>query len=207
MIASLRGTVQSRSHDLLVVEVSGVGYEVHLTPATASRLPETGQEVMLHVVQSFGMYGGGETLYGFLTLSEKAMFLAFKDNISGTGAKKALEHLEKASKSLPDFRRAIIEKDVKILFGVFGFTKKTAAKLVDALKDRLESVPVSGPERLIRADRIDTATGPLSQALNALSALGYKPSEARVALQTVTEENSGEKLGVEQILRLALKRL
>jgi len=88
--------------------------------ATASRIPEVGQEVLLYIVESFGMYGGGETLYGFLSPNEKAMFLAFKDNISGTGAKKALEHLEKASKSLPDFRRAIIEKDVKILSGVFG---------------------------------------------------------------------------------------
>ena len=89
----------------------------------------------MHVAESVAMYGGGVTLYGFLTPSDKEMFLTLRDCVPGTGAKKALEYLDKASKSLPDFRRAVLEKDAKVLTGVFGFTRKTAERLIDALKE------------------------------------------------------------------------
>ena len=207
MIATLRGTVLAKGPERVVLEAGGVGYEVLVTAATASALPETGGEGLLHVAESFGMYGGGQTLYGFLAPAEKDLFLAFKEHVPSTGAKKALEYLEKASRSLPDFRRAILEKDARILSGVFGFTRKTADRLIESLKDELDGVSVPGPEKLARVPQAQLPASSLSQALSALSALGYKPSESRAALQSVAEETGGERLGVEQILRLALKRL
>ncbi|MBI5629409.1 MAG: Holliday junction branch migration protein RuvA [Elusimicrobia bacterium] len=207
MIASLRGVLLSRGSESLVLEVGGVGYEILATPADLARLPECGCPVFLHVVSSFGMYGGGETMYGFFTPQEKALFLTFKDCVPSTGAKKALEYLEKASKSLPDFRRAIMEKDSRLLCGVFGFTKKTAERLIDALKDKLEAVPISGSEKFFRDPGAGLSSGALSQALGALSALGYKSSESRAVLQAVAEESSGQGLCVEEILRMALKKL
>jgi holliday junction DNA helicase RuvA len=205
MIATLRGVVQSKKGDRLVLEVGGVGYEVHATGATLVQLSE-GAEAFLHIEESFAMYGGGAVFYGFLTANEKEMFLTFKEHVPSTGAKKALEFLEKASKSLPDFRRAILEKDGRILSGVFGFTKKTADKLVDALKDKIEGVAVSGHEKLGRP-AASVPQGALAQALSALSSLGYKPSEARTALAAVAEESSGRDLSAEEIVRQALKRL
>jgi len=207
MIVSLRGTILVKDPERVVLESAGLGYEVAVTPATHNQLPEVGQTAFLHLCESFGMYGGGSTLYGFATPAEKSMFLAFRDHVPSTGAKKALEYLDKASKSLPDFRRAILDKDARILCGVFGFTKKTADKLVDALKDKLEGVTISGHERISRAGQPDLPTSALSQALSALAALGYKPNEARAALAAVAEESPEGKLQVEQIVRLALKRL
>ena len=102
----------------MVVEAAGVGYEVSVTAATSQNLPALGHDAFLFVTESFAMYGGGPTFYGFATPGEKAMFEAFRDNVQGTGAKKALEFLDKASKSLPDFRRAILDKDAKILTGL-----------------------------------------------------------------------------------------
>ena len=164
MIAALRGTLLSKEPDKIVLEAAGVGYEVFVTSSTSARLPAPGQATSLHVAESFAMYGGGATLYGFLAPPEKAMFLAFRDSVPSTGAKKALEYLEKASRSLPDFRRAILEKDSKLLTGVFGFTKKTADRLIEALKDKLEAVPVSGPEKLARSAGGEAASSALSQA-------------------------------------------
>lgn len=207
MIASLRGTVLHKDLDRVILECGGVGYEVFVTAATASRMAGAGGEAMVYVVESFGMYGGGATLYGFDSPSERQLFDAFKEHVPGTGAKKALEYLDRASKSLPDFRRAIIEKDEKIHTGVFGFTKKTADKLIEALKEKLEGVHVPGAEKVARAGGADLGSGSLSQALAALSALGYKPSEARAALQSIAEETGGKDLPVEQIVRQALKRL
>ena len=207
MIASLRGLILSKNDSKVVVEVNGLGYEIFVTAAAASQMPAEGREVFLYLVESFGMYGGGEILYGFLSLSEKEMFLTLKDEIPSTGAKKALEYLDKASKSLPDFRRAILDRDANMLSAVFGFTKKTAGRLIDSLKDKLETVSVPGAEKIVRAAAAAATSSALSQALNALSALGYKPAEARMALQAIAEETSGRSLEVEQILRLALKRL
>jgi holliday junction DNA helicase RuvA len=207
MIASLRGVIVSKDLESVILEAGGVGREVHLTASTAARLPAPGGEAFLLVVPSYAMYGGGETLYGFLTPAEKAMFMAFRDEIPGTGAKKALEYLDKASKSLPDFRRAVMERDEKMLAAVFGFTKKTATKIVDALKDKLGEVSVPGAPHLQKADQTVPATGPWAQALSALSALGYKPAEARAALQAVSEERGGTDLPPEQLVRQALKRL
>jgi Holliday junction DNA helicase RuvA len=207
MIASLRGTVLAKTMDKVVLEVSGVGYEVSVTAATASALPGPGGGALLHTAESVAMYGGGVTLYGFLTLADKEMFLTFRDSVPSTGAKKALEYLDKASKSLPDFRRAVLEKDAKVLTGVFGFTRKTAERLIDALKDHIEAVSVPGAERLARAGGASVPAGAMSQALSALAALGYHPSEARAALSAVAEEHPGEALDAERIIRLALKRL
>ena len=207
MIVSLRGILLVKEPGRVVVEAGGLGYEVFVTAATVSQLPEAGEPCFLHLAESFGMYGGGATFYGFAQPAEKAMFVAFRDHVPATGAKKALEYLDKAAKSLPDFRRAILEKDSRILCGVFGFTKKTADKLIDGLKDKLEGVPVAGPERLARPGGIEAPSSALAQALTALSALGYKPSEARAALAAVAEDGGGGKLEVEQIVRLALKRL
>lgn len=206
MISTLRGVVLAKDLESVVLESAGVGREVHVTAATSSRLT-VGGEAFLLVVPSYAMYGGGETLYGFLDASEKAMFAAFRDEIPGTGAKKALEYLDKASKSLPDFRRAVIDRDAELLCGVFGFTKKTAAKLLDALKGKLEDVRVAGAPRILKAAETVPASGPWAQALNALASLGYKPLEVRQALQSLAEEHGGKDLPAEQLVRQALKRL
>lgn len=206
MIAALRGEVLSKEKDRVVLEAGGVGYEVFVTLQTGAGLA-VGETCLLHVAESFGLYGGGQTLYGFLDPVEKAMFLSFRESVPSTGAKKALEYLEKASKSLPDFRRAILDKDAKLLTGVFGFSKKTADRLIDALKDKLDAVTPRGQERIARAAQPQASAGALAQALSALTSLGYKAAEARSAVQSVAEETSGRELEAEDILRLALKRL
>jgi Holliday junction DNA helicase RuvA len=206
VIASLRGLVLSKDLESLVLEVGGVGHEINVTSATASKLPAPGGEALIFIVASFAMYGGGETLYGFLSQPEKAMFCAFRDEIPGTGAKKALEFLDKASKSLPDFRRAVIDRDEKLLCGVFGFTKKTATKIVDALKGKIDEVRVAGSPHFLAAEAMP-ATGSWGQALNALEALGYKFSDARTALQALAAEHGGKDVPTEQLVRQALKRL
>lgn len=207
MIASLRGVVLTKDLESLVLEVGGVGHEVNVTSATASKIPAPGGEILLFIVASFAMYGGGETLYGFLTEAEKAMFCAFRDEIPGTGAKKALEFLDKASKSLPDFRHAVIDRDEKLLCGVFGFTKKTATKIVDALKGKIDDVRVAGSPHFVAVGDKTPSSGSWGQALNALEALGYKGSDARTVLQDLAELHGGKEVPTEQLVRQALRRL
>lgn len=200
MIAFLRGSVLEKAEGSAVVEAGGVGYEVSLTPTALSRLGP-GRPAELFISESVAMYGGGTTLYGFLSREEREIFHSLREHVPSTGAKKALEYLEKASRSLPDFRRAILENDVRMLAEVFGFTRKTAERLAGSLKDKL-----GGPSRA-GAPSGPAADGAMSQALDALAALGYKPAEARTALQSVAGDLSGRRAPVEELLKLALKRL
>src|SRR5438309_11228503 len=139
MIGSLRGTVLHKTPGQVLVDVQGIGYEIAVTLAAYDRLPETGQEIQLFVSESMGMYGGGISLYGFLSLEEKEIYLLLRE-IPDTGSKKALDYLDKISKSAPDFRRAVLEADARSLVSLFGFTKKTADKMIAALKDRMAAL-------------------------------------------------------------------
>ncbi len=206
MIAFLRGVVLAKSEGRVVLDVSGVGYEVLVTGHAAARLPEAGGEARLWVEESFGMYGGGVTLYGFLTEHERRLFRALRDHVPSTGARKALEALDKASKSLPDFRRAVLDRDARLLSAAFGFTRKSAERLIEGLRDHIGGLAMPGAERLRPADGIEE--GPvLSQALGALTALGYRASEAREALQAASPGAEAQPPSAELLVRRALKRL
>ena len=204
MIAALSGTVLDKGEGRLVLEAGGVGFEVQVAGSTLAALT-TGASARLWIAESVAMYGGGTTLYGFASKEERDIFLAVKEHVPNTGAKKALEVLERASKSLPDFRRAVLEKDVRMLAGVFGFTKKTAERLAEALQDKLGRLPVPGVERFREAPL--PASPHWTQALQALASLGYRPQEARSALAAVEEELGVVPAGVEEVIRRALKRL
>ena len=203
MIASLRGTLVEATADGAVVEAGGVGYAVALSASVREGLPPPGSPVFFHVIESVAMYGGGVSLYGFPTIEEKAVYLALKDNVPGAGAKKALELLDKASKSLPDFRRAVVEKDVKRLVALFGFTSKTAEKLVAGLRDKLDvllpDVPAAsgGPEG---------GGSALEDALLGLVALGYRDADARDAARSALGVLGGAATS-QALIKDALRRL
>jgi Holliday junction DNA helicase RuvA len=202
MIGSLRGTLLNKLPGQALIDVQGVGYEVAITVSTYDRLPSTGQEVQLYISESMAMYGGGLTLYGFLTLEDKEIYSLLKE-VPGTGSKKALDYLDKISKSSPDFRRAIIDSDVRALVSLFGFTRKTADKMIVALKDRLAALRVSGKEKWTISGQMPG----FGEAVAALVQLGYRETEARAALEQlppdVRAENSTTTLVKEALKQLA----
>jgi Holliday junction DNA helicase RuvA len=204
MIASLRGRLLQRRAEEIVIEVAGVGYSVLVSPSTAARLPKEGDDLFFFTAESVAMYGGGVSLYGFLTAEEKQIFNVFRDNVPGTGAKKALEFLDKASKSLPDFRRAVLDKDAKALVTLFGFTAKTAEKLIAGLDGKLEPVIVTGGER---GKTLRARPSFLEDAIAGLVSLGYRDGAARDAVQLVAGGAPGQNLTSEAVIRDALRYL
>jgi holliday junction DNA helicase RuvA len=201
MIGSLRGILLHKSPGQALVDVQGVGYDVLTTIAVFDRLPGAGQEVQLYISESMAMYGGGLTLYGFLTLEEKEIYTLLKE-VPGTGSRKALDYLDKISKSSPDFRRAILDGDARALVSLFGFTKKTAEKMIVALKDRLAGLRLSGKEKWTPSTQ---PTG-FSEAVAALVQLGYRENEARAALERLPPETRGENSPT-TLVKEALKQL
>ena len=198
MIAYLRGRVVAKGEESAVIEVSGLGYEVFFCEPSLAGLGAEGSTVEVFIAESISMYGG-TALYGFRSREEKALFDLLRDAVPNTGAKKAMDYLGKAVKSMPDFAAAVAAKDPKRLTAIFGFTAKTADKLITALKDKLLAVPGT-------ASSFSAATGAYTQALTALTALGFRAGEARAALEEAAAE-AGPAADAETIIRQALRRL
>ena len=202
MIEHIRGMVDCRNLDSVVVDAAGIGYRVFVPVSSLEKIPMAGMEVKLFVVESTAMYGGSTTLYGFLTQEERNIFLLLKESVPGAGAKKAMDYLDKVTKSLPDFRRVILAKDTASLTGIFGFTKKTAEKLVASLKDKIGDVTITGKEKWVK----EAAGSVQSEAVSGLVSIGYRENQARDAVAKALENGSKE-LSVQEAILEALKHL
>lgn len=201
MISYLKGEILEIKEDGAVILCGGVGYEVNLPHPTAQELT-AGQETAFYVAEAISPYDG-TVLYGFAHKEDKDLWLLFKTAIPNTGPKKALEFLNKALRSVADFHQAILKRDPKILTGIFGFTSKTAEKLINSLKDKMDAVTVQGESKIKVLDEPTYLSG----ALEALSALGYSATEARRALDTLHTQGIDPNEKIETIIKEALRVL
>jgi Holliday junction DNA helicase RuvA len=199
MLAYLRGRIVMKSGESAVIEVNGLGYEVFFCAPSLEALGQEGAPVEVFIAESISMYGG-TALYGFRSREEKLLFDLLRDAVPNTGAKKAMDYLGKAVRSMPDFSAAVAAKDAKRLTAIFGFTAKTADKLIMALKDKL--LPGAGAASAVSG----IASGAYTQALAALIGLGFRAGEARAALEEAAAE-AGTDASAEAVIRQALKRL
>lgn len=201
MIAYLKGEILEVKEDGAVILCGGVGYEVNLARGSALELTE-GREAAFYVAESISPYDG-TVLYGFLTKEDKELWTLFKTAIPNTGPKKAMEFLNKALRSVADFHNAILKRDPKILTGIFGFTAKTAEKLINSLKDKMDALTVQGESKIKVLDEAPYLSG----VLEALGALGYSAAEVRRAMEKLHTEGVDPNAPLETIIREALRVL
>ena len=86
---------------------------------------------------------------------------------------------------MPDFHRAVINQDIKILTGIFGFTAKTGQKILDALKGKMDTFTVQGEAKIKTLD-----VPYMSELLAMLNTLGYSAAEARRAIEKLSREGA-----------------
>lgn len=201
MIAYLKGEVLEVKEDGVILLCGGIGYEVTLAHSSALELT-AGTQAALYIAESISPYDG-TMLYGFLNKEDKALWLLFKTAIPNTGPKKALEFLNKALRSVADFHNAILKRDPKILTGIFGFTSKTAEKLINSLKDKMDAVTVQGESKI----KVMGEAPYMSGVLEALSALGYSAAESRRAMEKLYAEGINPNDKIENIIKEALRVL
>lgn len=201
MIVYLKGEILEVKEDGAVILCGGVGYEVNLAHSSAQELT-AGQQAAFYVAESISPYDG-TVLYGFTHKEDKDLWLLFKTAIPNTGPKKAMEFLNKALRSVADFHQAILKRDPKILTGIFGFTAKTAEKLINSLKDKMDAVTVQGESKIKVLDDAPYLSG----VLEALGALGYSSAEARRALDTLHTQGIGPNQTLENMIKEALRVL
>ena len=201
MIAYLQGKIIDVREESVIILCAGVGYEVNLAHSSVAALEE-GQEASLYIAESISPYDG-TVLYGFLSKEDKELWTLFKTAIPNTGAKKALEYLNKALRSVADFHQAILSRDPKILTGIFGFTAKTAEKLINSLKDKMDAVSIQGSSKIKVLDQAPYMSG----VLEALTALGYSAAEARRAIDQLYQEGISPNEPIEHMIKEALRVL
>lgn len=193
MIAYLKGHIEEKASDNVLVDVGGVGYKVEVSSQTLEQLQSAGSEVKLlvyhHITES------DQRLFGFFTSDEKTLFEKLI-TVKGVGPKLGLTILS----GLPaaNLIAAITQSDAVALSRVPGIGKKTAERIILELREKL-------------ADYVSTissvATRPTSgnEAIQALESLGFKTKDAEQAVvKVLTEKND---LTASQVIRSALSLL
>jgi Holliday junction DNA helicase RuvA len=196
MIGRLKGTLLRKEPPALMVDVSGVGYELEAPMTTFYELPAVGESVTLHT--HLVVREDAHLLYGFVRESQRWLFRELL-KVTGVGPRIGLAVLSGMSEE--ELARAIAGEDIARLARVPGIGRKTAERLAMELRDRLPAAGAPGGEVLMTADKAGAATDPAGEAVSALIALGYKPNEASRAVRAVP----GKNLSAEEIIRQALK--
>jgi holliday junction DNA helicase RuvA len=182
VIAMLSGRLRARDAGRLVVETAGVGYEIFVPLGTYYRMPGVGQPVELEIRQV--VREDAIILYGFATPSEKQAFDLLM-GVQHVGPKLALAVLSVLSPE--DLVSAITHEDVERIDAVPGVGPKVAERIVRELRDKIGALSLTAPAQLPNGSANGNGRGGsmLDDAVSALVNLGYKPAEAKRAVDSI----------------------
>lgn len=205
MISRLVGMIVEKQAPELLLDVSGVGYEVQMPMSSFFELPEVGQSATIYT--HFSVREDAHTLFGFNTKPERQLF---RDLIkaNGVGPKMALAILSAMSGDA--FVECVLAEDTTTLVKIPGVGKKTAERLVIELRDRLKNwqsaatSAVSSDSPLQRIEGAPALTqNNVDDAIEALIALGYSTAQASKAVKRVNEDGKSS----EALIKDALKSM
>lgn len=196
MFAYIKGSLEQKSNNYVVIDVGGIGYKIFMATKAIETLGEIGKVVKVHT--HYYVREDNISLYGFNTNEELRMFELLLQ-VSGIGAKSAIAMLSEISPS--SFALAVISDDISQLVKIPGIGKKTAARIVLELKDKLKT-----EEAITKTEEVKlsiTNEEETSEAIAALQVLGYTKREIEKALENVDTKNSQ----LEEIIKQGLKNL
>lgn len=191
MIGRLQGILLNKKPPQLLINVNGIGYEVEAPMSTFYYLPDVNQEVVLYT--HFVVREDAQALYGFYSESERQLF-RYLIKISGVGPKLALTLLSGISPD--DFVRCVMQEDATSLTRLPGVGKKTAERLLVEMRDKLKDWQLNDEHEQKPA----MASKASDEAVTALIALGYKPTEASKLISRVAKTS----MTVEDMIKAAL---
>lgn len=196
MYEYIKGKYVGINKDYIIVENNGIGYKIFTSGATMSSIPKPGEEIMLYLEQIVREDFLG--LYGFDSREELELFKLLL-TVSGVGPKAALSLL--SISRVNNLKYAILTGDEKHICRGVGIGKKTAARIILELKDKLRADELLDDPQNSEAGAGENVVV-LSEALSALLALGYSEKEAESALKNVDKNES-----IENIIKASLKLL
>jgi Holliday junction DNA helicase RuvA len=197
MIATISGKLAVREPGRVIIETAGVGYEIAIPLSTYYRLPPAGSPVALEVRQV--IREDSWQLYGFMSAGEKRAFDLLMQ-VQHVGPKLALGILSNLSPD--DLVAAIGREDVARLDAVPGIGTRVAERIVRELRDKAAELKLIAPAT---AMPVAVAGGVVDDAVSALVNLGYKPAEAKRAVDSIMPaEDGAQEIGLENVIRKAL---
>lgn len=197
MIAKLTGRLDSSGAGHAVIDVGGVGYLVEASARTLDALGAVGGDVTIHTEMLVGE--DFLRLLGFARAEERDWFRLLT-SVQGVGAKVALAIL--SALEVADLQRALASGDSAMIARANGVGPKLAQRITHELKDKAGALGgIAGGSSPSSA----TKSGPLGDAVTALTGLGFKPGEASAAVAAASEE-LGAGASLDALVRLALKK-
>lgn len=210
MISRLSGELLEKHAPIVLIDISGIGYEVLLPMTSIYALPEIGDIVTLHT--HFIVREDSQQLYGFIEKADRRLFQELI-KINGIGPKVALAILSGMDGS--SLISCIEHNDSSQLTLIPGIGKKTAERLIIDMKDKIDkllnelhNLSVSKLDLLEPSDsRKITSSVPLlggehiNEAISALEVLGYKYKDAKKKIMSISSGVNS----TEELIRLALK--
>lgn len=205
MLAYIKGTLEMKMTEYVVIDVGGLGYKVFMSEVGIERLGNIGENVKVHTY--YRVREDDISIYGFNTLEELKMFELLL-GVSGVGAKTALAMLAVCEPS--EFALAVISEDVKTLTGIPGIGPKSAKRIILELKDKMKKeqeveaiknqIENKEPTKL---QKVIENNEKIEEATSALQVLGYNKKEIEKAFEKIeTQEKT-----TEELIKLALKLL
>jgi Holliday junction DNA helicase RuvA len=193
LIARLSGILAETTADSAVIDVTGVGYLVHLSGKTLDAIGPVGGEVL--ILTELQVREDAWTLFGFGSAAERDAFRALT-SIQGVGGRLALAILSVLD---PDeLARAVANDDKAMIGRANGVGPKLAARIANELQGKLGVTGLAGAAPTPRA-------GAAADALSALANLGFKPAEASAAVNAAQGE-LGADASLDALVRLALRK-
>ncbi|MCR4741086.1 MAG: Holliday junction branch migration protein RuvA [Lachnospiraceae bacterium] len=202
MIAYLKGEVAAIYEEQIVLEVSGIGYNILMPSSALELIQGIGNEVKVYT--HLNVREDAMQLYGFLTKDDLDFFRLLL-GVNGVGPKAALSILSTISPD--DLRFAVLSGDAKTIGKAQGIGAKTAQRIIIDLKDKVDledafekklSHTGAGKEENSAQDRL------VSDAVEALTALGYSAADSLRAVKKARGEG-GEEEDIEALLKRSLK--
>ncbi len=199
MFAYLKGILERKTADSLILDVHGVGFRVFTTSTALCNCQTTGSEIK--VFTHFYVREDTQTLYGFLTEEELKMFEQLL-SVSGVGPKAALSLVSNIPPS--QFGLAVLTDDADKFTKAPGIGKKTAQRIILELKDKLKKEHVNMPDlKCDFPDQSNAKDNRIGESISALVMLGYSSQEASRAVSCVFQEDKS----IEQMIKDALKQM
>lgn len=201
MISYIKGELKEAGVDFAVVENHGIGYLIKIPATVVAALPAIGSEIQMFTY----LYVREDLLdlYGFLSRDDRSIFQLLL-GVSGIGPRGALAIL--STISADDLRFAVLAGDAKTIAKAPGIGSKTAQKMVIELKDKLKLEEAF--EQKMTKEEANASFGQTAEiqndAVQALAALGYSPTDALRAVRAV---EITEGMTVEILLKASLKNI
>lgn len=194
MLAYIKGQLEMKAKNYLVIDVGGLGYKVFMSENTINTIGEIGE--IIKVYTHYRVREDDISIFGFKTQEELRMF-ELLISVSGVGAKSALVMLSCIEPS--EFAIAVISDNIKLLTQIPGIGPKSAQRIILELKDKLKNEQNEESIESSKTKAIKTNEN-IEEAISGLMVLGYSKKNIEKAF----EHLDTEALSVEDLIKKGL---